>query len=345
MIRERHVWKRVVDLDNCREAVLDEANTPRCRRRGLSAEMREDVDRFAKEAQSRLADGFAPQPAVAFDLCEYGKTRHIEAPTVADAICHRAATRVMEPLVYKRMVATSYCPVVGRGGLKLARDLRRMIRRVDETCRVHNLTHRQPWKTWVLKSDIRHFFPSVTFDVAMAAMERVFADGDALGYLAASLPKSGGIPIGAGFSAMVANAVLIPMDWAVVRRDDVRGYVRYMDDTAVVTRSKKSAAAVHEEMEDELARIGLTTATKWAKFPAAHHAVEMGGWRVTHDGIYPSGRVERHLRRLLRGDVANLSEDGRAALASLYGYVKNGDSLTLKELWRSRNASRVFHEV
>lgn len=345
MIRERHVWKRVIDLDNCRAAVLDEANTPRCRRRGLSAEMREDVDRFAKEARSRLADGFAPQKPVEFDLCEYGKTRHIEAPTVADAICHRAATRIMEPLVYKRMVATSYCPVTGRGGLKLARDLRRMIRRVDETCRIHNLDHKQPWKTWVLKSDIYHFFPSVTFDVAMAAMERVFSDGDALGYLAASLDKRGGLPIGAGFSAMVANAVLIPMDLAVVGRKDVRGYVRYMDDTVAVVRSKKAAEAVHEEIEDALSRVGLTTARKWSKFPAAHHAVEMGGWRVTHDGIYPSSRVERHLRRLLKGDVANLSEDGRAALASLYGYVKNGDSLTLKEMWRQKDASRVFHEV
>ena len=342
MIRERHVWERIVALDNCRAAVLDEANTPRCRRRGLSEEMREDTDRFALEARERLANGFAPQKPVEFDIFEYGKTRHIEATTVADAICHRAVTLVAEPLVYKRMVATSYCPVPGRGGLKLAKDLRRMIRRVDEQCRIHNKAHRQKWQTWILKSDIYHYFPSITFDVAMAAMERVFNDGQFLGYIAACLDKDGGLPIGAGFSAMVANAILIPMDWAIASRKDVRGYVRYMDDTCVVTRSKKVAASVHEEMEDILGQIGLTTARKWSKYPAAHHATEIGGWRVTHDGIYPSTRVERHLRRLLAGDPARLSDAGKAALASLYGYVKNGDSLSLKQLWRTKNADRVF---
>lgn len=342
MIRERHVWERVTTLDNCRAAVLDEANTPRCRRTGLSEEMRGDTDRFALAARERLLDGFAPNPPVAFDVFEYGKARHIEAPTVGDAICHRAVALVAEPMVYRRMVATSYCPVPGRGGLKLARDLRRMIRRVDEQCRIHNKAHRQRWRTWILKSDIRQFFPSVSFEVAMEAMERVFADGRLLGYLAACLDKRGGLPIGAGFSAMVANAVLVPMDWAIAGRKDVRGYVRYMDDTAVVVRSKRAAQSVHEEMEDELARVGLTTAHKWAKYPAAHHATQMGGWRVTHEGIYPSARVERHLRRLLAGDPARLSDSGRAALASLYGYVKNGDSLSLKQLWRKKNADRVF---
>ncbi len=344
MTRERHVWERVVSLENCRAAVLDEANTPRCRRSGLSAEMREDADRFALEARDRLAGGFAPQRPVEFDVFEYGKARHIQAPTVADAICHRAVTRVAEPLVYKRMVATSYCPVPGRGGLKLARDLRRMIRRVDEQCRIHNKGHAQKWRTWVLKSDIRKFFPSVTFDVAMEALGRVFDDGALLGYFAACLDKGGGLPIGAGYSAMVANAVLVPLDWAVASRKDVFGYVRYMDDTCAVTRSKKAAAGVHEEIEDVLSQIGLTTAHKWAKYPAAHHATEMGGWRISRDGIYPSARVERHLRRLLRGDPRRLPEAGRLALASLYGYVKNGDSLTLKKLWRSKNASRVFQE-
>jgi len=342
MKRERHVWEKVIDVGNCMAAVLDEANTPRCRRRGLSEEMRENTYGWAESVRERLADGFAPQPPTVFEINEYGKHRKIEAPTVDDAICHRAVTRILEPLVYKRMVATSYCPVPERGGLKLARDLRRMIRKCDDDCRIHNLDHKQRWQTWILKSDIYHYFPSITYNVAMSAMERIFDDEGVFAYLSASLGMKDGLPIGAGYSAMVANAILIPFDWAITGRKDVRGYVRYMDDTAVVCRSKKVAADVHREMEDILGQIGLTTAHKWSKFPSNHHAVEMGGWRVTHDGIYPSSRVERHLLRLLKGDPNNLSRNGKAALASLYGYIKNGDSLTLKNLWRSKNADRVF---
>jgi len=307
--------------------------------------MRGEVEMFAMRARNRLIEGFVPQPLIVFDTYEGGKLRHIEAPTVEDAICHRAAMRILEPIAYKRMVPKSYCPVLGRGGLKMARDLQRMIKRCEETCRIHNKTHRQKWKTWILKSDIRKFFPSITHEVAMNALGRIFAEREVLTYFEASLGYRDGVPIGAGYSALVANAVLMQMDWEIISRKDVFGYVRYMDDTAVVCRSKKAAAEIHEAMENELAQIGLTTRDKWSKFPASHHAVEMGGWRVYKKGIYPSSRVERHLLKLLGGGIDRLSVKGCRALASLYGYVKNGDSMTLKNLWRRKHADRVFCKV
>ncbi len=343
MLRERHTWNKIIDIENCRQAVLEEAKTPRCLRKGISVELRGNTDRFANEVKERLADGFIPHPYVEFDICEYGKTRHIEAPDIQDAMCHRATSRIMEPLVYKRMVPTSYCPVEGRGGLKLARDLRRKIHRCDETCRIHNLKHRQPWRTWILKSDIYHYYPSITFNVAIEAMLKIFDEAEITNYLTASLQLRDGLPIGAGFSSMIANAILMQIDWLIVGNKNVRGYARYMDDMVAVLRSKKAAGDLHEEMEDALGQIGLTTANKWSKFPADHHAVEIGGWRISHKGIYPSGNVERHLRRMLRGKMDNLSHARKAALASLYGYVKNGDSLTLKRLWKDKNAdSYVF---
>lgn len=296
MNRERHAWEMVLDYDNCFAAVLDEANTERCRRSGKSVEMREHTDELANEVRQRLGDGFVPHPFIEFDLLEYDKLRHIRAPDVADAMCHRAVTRILEPLVYRRMVPRSYCPVVGRGGLRLAKDLRRMIRRCDEVCRIHNKTHRQQWKTWILKSDIHKYFPSITKDVAMRAMLRIFDERAVTEYLDSCLSAADGLSIGAGYSSMVSNAILIPMDWKVIGHKDVRGYVRYMDDTAVVLRSKKAAASIHDLIECELNPLGLTTSHKWSKFPASHHAVEMGGWRVMHKGIYPSTRIEKHLR-------------------------------------------------
>lgn len=345
MIRERHSWERVIDMENCKAAVLDEAKTNRCRKSGMSALMREKTDEFAKKVRERLADGFKPHPFIEFEIHEYGKTRHIQAPDIEDAMCHRAATRILEPLVYKRMVPRSYCPVEKRGGLKLARDLKRMIARCDESCRIHNKKHKQEWKTWILESDIYHYFESITFNVAMEAMLRIFDEGAVTNYLMSCLEMSDGLPIGAGYSSMIANAILIPLDWRIVRIREVRGYARYMDDTAVVVRSKKAAQMVHEEIEDELNKIGLTTEKKWKKYPSNHHAIEMGGWRINGKAIYPSTRIEKHIRRLLKGDVRKLSEDGRAALASLYGYVKNGESMALKKLWKEKNADRVFSKV
>lgn len=345
MNKERHAWSRVIDIENCKMAVLDEAGTKRCIRNGMAVEMREETRAFAETVRQRLMDGFVPNPFTEFDHEEYGKIRRIKAPNVEDAICHRAVTRILEPLVYKRMIPGSCCPVTNKGGLYLARHLKRDIARCEETCRIHNKRHKQEWKTWILKSDIRHYFPSITFEVALEAMERIFDEREIIKYLTSNLAGLDGLPIGAGYSSMIANAILIPMDWKITSMKEVRGYYRYMDDTVVVTRSKKAAAKVHEEMEAELSKIGLTTAQKWSKFPASHHAPEVGGWRVAAKGIYPSSRIEKHLMKLLRGDPMRLKKKGKRALTSLYGYIKNGDSQTLKRKWKEKNASRIFQEV
>ena len=41
MTREWHVWEPIINLENCRKAVLREACTPRCGRNGFAADLRE----------------------------------------------------------------------------------------------------------------------------------------------------------------------------------------------------------------------------------------------------------------------------------------------------------------
>lgn len=40
-----------------------------------------------------------------------------------------------------------------------------------------------------------------------------------------------------------------------------------------------------------------------------------------------------------------LSNNRNNALASLYGYVKHGESMSLKRLWMKRKAWRIFAEI
>ena len=61
--------------------------------------------------------------------------------------------------------------------------------------------------------------------------------------------------------------------------------------------------------------------------------------------ILPSSNVTRHVLKLLGGDVMALPFKQKLALASLYGYVKHGESMSLKRLWMKRKAWRIFAEI
>ena len=347
MKRARRVWERIVTMDACRKAVRDISHTKRVLRHGRGEEMRENCERYAKEAYEKLWDGFTLAPFSTFTLKENGKERLIEAPTTEDAVAIRVITNGCEPIVYSRQIENSYCPIPGRGSVLMARRIQDDLRRVVASCRRHNAakSRKTPWHCWCLKNDIRKYFQSITFGLVMRTMDAIFDDGRLMGQFAAFLRFRDGLPIGAGFSAMFANAVHAPLDRIVSARRDVYGYHRYMDDTANVLRSKSAAASVHEAMEEWYAERGLTSAHKWSKFRIEDKPLVMGGWRIRPSGIVPSQNVTRHVVRLLSGDPSTLSMDGKLALASLYGYVRNGDSKTLKELWSRKRADVVFSQI
>lgn len=65
-----------------------------------------------------------------------------------------------------------------------------------------------------------------------------------------------GLPVGPDASAVLANAVLRPMDLAV--RAAGAAHVRWVDDVVVVVRSRRHAIRVLDGVRRELASLGLT---------------------------------------------------------------------------------------
>ena len=347
MTREWHVWEPIISLENCRKAVLCEACTPRCGRNGFAADLREHDTQWANYVRDRIGDGLRLGAFEEFDVWESGKLRHVRCYHPKDAMCVRACVQVMEPLAYKRMTPRSYCPVPGRGGLKLARDFRRSLRHTENRCRVWNKYHpnaKTQWRTWIEMFDEQHFYDSLTYNVMHDTMFRIFGEPEIHAIIEEFLGFRDGLPIGAGYSSMVANMVLAPLDWEIIRTPGVFGYARHLDNAALITKSKKAATDVRHLVEDWNAQRGLV-AHEWAKFPAGHHAVERGGWRIDADRILPSTNVTRHIERLLSREIEKLSHEEHLALASLWGYVKHGESESLKRLWRERKAWRVFKLV
>lgn len=348
----KHLYPRIIDHDNVLDAIHDEyVGCVGRRKERVSWMLDEDhVEDEIRTIQDRLEAPILQMglPSI-FDRRENGKMRHIVAPNVDDAILIRAIVRVAEPAVYSKMTRHSYCPVPGRGGLLLARDLQRKLRKLHYANELWIKDHPKykPRKVYALKIDIKHFFPSVTHEVGMAAMRRVFGsrgDEKVLSFLDRLMGPH--LDIGAGYSAMIANTVLFPVDEELEGRVDVMGYFRYMDDILMLFRSKAKAHATRKFTEDILNQYGLTMANKWRVFDTEMCPVVMGGFKIRRTGIHPSSHVcqgiNRQMNKGIRIGFENLSPHECRSLASRYGWIKNSDAFTYKTKWRKHNADIVF---
>ena len=348
----RHIFDTIVSDDNILDAINDEYTgcTGR-RKKRVSYMMEEDrIDSVVKEIRERLlSKQLQLGLPVVFDKVENCKMRHIGAPNVDDAILIRAIVRVVEPMIYAKMTRHSYCPVAGRGGLLLARELERKLSELHYVNEIWHKNHPKckKRKVYALKIDIKKFFPSISHDVAMKALRNVFGtrgDDRVLGLLDRLIGVH--LEIGAGFSAMAANSVLIPIDRELEGRHDVLGYFRYMDDILMLFRSKAKARSVRELTEKLLNKLGLTMAHKWSLFDSEMRPIVMGGFKIRRTGIHPSSHVCKGLNRQLAKGAKigfdKLSEHECRSLASRYGWIKNSDSFTYKEKWRKSNADIVF---
>lgn len=207
----RNIYDKIVSQENCEDAVYEESKTARSGRianretgETWRAWMRERISVLGDVARRRLldVDNIVMQPLIEFPVFEAGKWRDVACPSRIDAIMIRAVQRVVEPLIYGRLIESSYCPIPKRGSLKFAKDIRRAICKAEYKALKWNKYHpnaKHKRHAIVLQMDIRHFFPSITTGIALAALGKVIKDARVLRIYEKFICGYGKVPIGSGF--------------------------------------------------------------------------------------------------------------------------------------------------
>lgn len=231
---------------------------------------------------------------------------------------------------------------------------------------------------WIIKTDYQGYFPYMNRDVAFKMVRDIvdneyhrpdkpdvlyclavacFCDpmrsrrksplwewGDYPDYKSVyrKRPGVGGF-IGYTFWQMVAS--LYPVEIDVFVGENITIYfVRYVDDTAMVTDNKEMALAMMPEYRERLARIGITMhPTKFYCQPAKH-GVEFLGYRVL------PGRIHLKKRTITRAmNVAKSKERGKRnfvdAINSYLGMIKaTSDKKAAIKLLDSINRSGIIKD-
>jgi retron-type reverse transcriptase len=235
------------------------------------------------------------------------KKRLISAAPYRDRVVHHALTGILEPIFEPTFIHDSYACRRGKGTHAAVNRCQQFARRFR----------------YVLKTDIRKFFPSMDQEILKQGIARKIKDPDVLWLASVIIDHSNpqepvldwfpgddlltpnerrrGIPIGNQTSQFFANVYLDPLDHYVKDRLRVKGYVRYVDDLLLFSDDKRHLADVRNQTIDFLQTLRLKLHPRKNTIFPVTEGIQFLGYRVfpTHR-LLVTENVWRFLRRVRR---------------------------------------------
>ena len=273
------------------------------------------------------------------------KRRLISAAPFRDRVVHHALCNVIEPLFENRFHPHSYANRKGKGTHRAVDQLQKYARQYRYVLRLDARQHFPSLDHAILKKElfrlIRDEQTRQLIEVILQSgagvlageYDMVYFPGDDL--FAANRPR--GLPIGNLTSQFWSNCYLNPLDWFVTRQLGCPAYLRYVDDFALFSHSKRQLWRWREQIIAFLAGLRLTVHANAAQVTPTAHGIPWLGFVV-----YPAHRrlkrrnVTRFRRRLAQNIM--LYRAGEITFAELDASVQGWiNHARYADTWRLRS--------
>lgn len=270
--------------------------------------------------------------------------RLISAAPYRDRVVHHALCNVIEPFFEKAFIYDSYANRKANKGTHKAID--------------RFQGYMQKYR-YVLKCDIKKYFPSIDHEVLYKIISSKIADEDVLWLIKIIIDNSNhqepvfdyfdgddllapysrrrGLPIGNLTSQFFANIYLNNFDHFVKDTLGCKAYVRYVDDFAVFGRDKKELWEIREEMAEHLQSLRLKLhPAKTRIFPSKTGCEFLGFYIYSNFRKVKKGNVrlfEKKLKAMqaaFRKGVISL-EQIRKSIQGWIAHAEHADSYRLRE--------------
>ena len=254
-----------------------------------------------------------------------GKTRTLMVSPFRDQVLQHAVMNVCHPFFERRFVRETCCAMKGRGPLYASKLLRKAVSEGNK---------------YFAKFDIRHYYASIPHEALIAQVNRLFKDPYVQAFfdhIISSCEK--GIPLGNHTSQDLANLYLTQLDRYVKEALKIKGYARYNDDFAILSRSKRELKRAVPKVLSFVHSLGLETHGDEQVLPIRPRSedksacVDLGGWRVYKDCVIVRKRIWRRLRRGLLRQARKPSRDRARRNVSRFGYLTHSSSFRAKRLY------------
>lgn len=316
---------------------------------------RPDVARFLLELEPELAamrrelleGSYTPGAYREFRVLD-PKPRNISAAPFRDRVVHHALTQILEPVFERRFTGSSYACRKGLGTHKALEKARRA-------------AHNYPY---VLKCDIRQYFPSIDHEILKGMLGRVIVCGPTLELAGRIIDGSNrqaeatayfpgddlftpyerrrGIPLGNQTSQFFANVYLNPLDHFVHEELRPACYLRYVDDFLLFAAERSALEAMKERIAEFLSGLRLRLHAGKSRVSRTAEGVRCLGWRLFPNRLrLDRGNLARFrgkLKALQRHYAAGEMEWREVAerVGAWNAHAAHGDTFRLREELFSR---------
>ncbi len=273
------------------------------------------------------------------------KRRKISAAPFRDRVVHHALCNVIEPVFEQLFIADSYANRKNKGTHKA-------IDRLQSFCQQN---------TYVLQLDIVKHFPSLDHTILYETLSKQISDPKIL-QLIQIIINSGknifeqdvnlqsdnlessfrcarfrGLPIGNLTSQFWSNCYLHPLDLFIKRELGCRHYLRYVDDFALFSDSKKQLWQWKQEIRNKLTTLRLGFHEQKAHVKPVSVGVPWLGFIIYPQYRRIKGRKANHTRRHLnkrylawqRGEISFAEFD--ASVQGWINHVRYADTWGLRK--------------
>ena len=339
MYRRRQLWSEVYSFEAlCRAARKAERRKRSRRSTGRFAFFRElELLRLHEELRDQR---YRPGGYRTFFVHE-PKRRLISAAPFRDRVVHHALTSVLEPIFERSFVFDSYACRVGKGTHAAVRRCQEFAKRFP----------------YVLKADIRKFFPSIDHAILKGLIRRKIKDWRVLWLsdliidhsnpqepvlewfpgddLLSPAERRRGLPLGNQTSQFFANVYLDPLDHFVKETLRAKGYVRYVDDFLIFARTTAELRECQRRVAEFLVSLRLKVHRQKNVIMPTRCGITFLGYRVfpTHRLLAKSNlrRFRKRVRRMQRWfrEGRIMLPEIRQRIMSWLGHARQANSTRL----------------
>ena len=263
------LYQRMCDKELIRIAIINASDHKR--HRHDVQKVISHLDKYVEKTYELLVtESYQPSPAKKKERYDTAcrKTRVISVvPFWPDGVIHQLMVLVMKDVILRGMYSWTCAALPGRGGSRAEKYIRRAIKNDPRGTK------------YILKMDVRKFYPSINHEQLLRALARKIKDKKFLALVASILDTCDeGLPIGYFICQWLANYYLEPLDRFICQLDGCEYYVRYMDDLVIMGRNKKklhkAQKAIAEFLERELL---LSLKGNWQVFPLKARPLDFVG--------------------------------------------------------------------
>lgn len=269
--RVGYLYEKMLDLDFIRQSIIEAARHKHKRREVMRVLL--DIDQKVLEMRDLLiGDQYVPARPKTKKIWDQSsrKERTITyVPFWPDGVLHMMMVRAMQPVLSRGMYAWSCASIPSKGGNAAKRYVERAIRKDQKHTK------------YVLKMDVRQFYPSIDHIILLKLLYRKIKDIRFLTLLwRITNTCKRGLAIGFHTNQWLANFYLETLDRLICTIPGVSYYTRYMDDMVILGANKRLLHRARKTISSFLStNLKLELKNDWQVWPLSKRAIDFVGFR------------------------------------------------------------------